>query len=71
MSKKNGEKKFNQINHNDIFYTLLKITMITYDHIFIENFTLLENVVNFITEQCPIYNHQNHLSENLNPLKKV
>lgn len=45
--------------------------MITYDHIFIENFTLLENVVNFITEQCPIYNHQSHLSENLNPLKKV
>lgn len=45
--------------------------MITYDHIFIENFTLLENVVNFITEQCTIYSHQNHLSENLNPLKKV
>lgn len=45
--------------------------MITYDHIFIENFTVLENVVNFITEQCPIYNLQNHLSENLNPLKNV
>lgn len=33
VSKKNEENKFNQIYHNDIFYTLLKITSKRYDYI--------------------------------------